>query len=372
MARIVFGAAGEGFGHSSRAQIIGRRLIDAGHEVIFVASNKALEYLSAYFPGLVKPVFGLTFAYRNRQISSLGTVVKNVMGIGEMMRINSELFGKHLRDFNPDVVISDFEPFTAHWAKIRGIPFVSVDNEHVLTHCEIEHVKGALFSRLSGYVITRAYYWAAQAYVVISFFRVKPTGKNVFIVPPVVRSEVLANTPSSGDYIVYYSTAATQKEQITEIFRKYPSQKFYIYGFNEDSQEGNCIFKKRSTEGFLKDMAGARGVIASGGFTVISECLYYRKKMLLLPYDGQYEQMINGKYLEDLGIGLNRKEINEQPLDEYLKLLEQPQMSDDRIIYPDNEEFFRIFGDVLSRLPKPIDLNCKNLEPLNEELKFIK
>ena len=39
MARIIYGVAGEGFGHSSRSHLIGQRLIDAGHDgKVIVAS----------------------------------------------------------------------------------------------------------------------------------------------------------------------------------------------------------------------------------------------------------------------------------------------------------------------------------------------
>ena len=65
MARIIYGVAGEGFGHSSRAHIIGRRLIDAGHTVMFAASMKSLVYLRQYFGDAVKEVFGLSFAYKD-------------------------------------------------------------------------------------------------------------------------------------------------------------------------------------------------------------------------------------------------------------------------------------------------------------------
>ena len=59
MAKVVYGVAGEGFGHSSRSQLIGQKLIDGGHEVIFVASEKSYAYLQQYFGGKVKEITGL-------------------------------------------------------------------------------------------------------------------------------------------------------------------------------------------------------------------------------------------------------------------------------------------------------------------------
>ena len=48
MAKILYGVAGEGFGHSSRSHLTAQRLIDAGHEVMFAASNKSYKYLEKY------------------------------------------------------------------------------------------------------------------------------------------------------------------------------------------------------------------------------------------------------------------------------------------------------------------------------------
>ena len=44
MARIIYGVAGKGFGHSSRSHLIGQRLLAAVHEVMFIGYHKSLTY----------------------------------------------------------------------------------------------------------------------------------------------------------------------------------------------------------------------------------------------------------------------------------------------------------------------------------------
>jgi hypothetical protein len=63
MARIIYAAAGEGFGHASRVHLIAQRLLDAGHEVMFASSHRGLLYLRQYYGEQVKEIFGLTFEY---------------------------------------------------------------------------------------------------------------------------------------------------------------------------------------------------------------------------------------------------------------------------------------------------------------------
>ena len=73
MARIIYGVAGEGFGHSSRSHLIGQKFLDAGHDCIFVGSQKSLVYLKQYFGECVKEIMGNVkpgFAYPRRWLIS--------------------------------------------------------------------------------------------------------------------------------------------------------------------------------------------------------------------------------------------------------------------------------------------------------------
>jgi UDP:flavonoid glycosyltransferase YjiC (YdhE family) len=47
----------------------------------------------------------------------------------------------------------------------------------------------------------------------------------------------------------------------------------------------------------------ARGVIAGGGFSLLSECVYLHKPALSIPVAGQFEQTLNARYLQRLGYG---------------------------------------------------------------------
>ncbi|HNS23055.1 MAG TPA: glycosyltransferase family protein [Sedimentisphaerales bacterium] len=227
MARILYGVAGQGFGHSSRSHLIGQHLIDAGHDVLFAASRQSFSYLRRHFGEKVKEIAGLSLVYRNGQLLPVKTLSTNLSRVFQNRRTNLELYRKVFEPFSPDLVISDFEPFSAWWAWRHGIPFVSILNT-------------------------------------------------------------------------------------------FHDHQFRIHGFNEARRCGNCEFKETSTEGFLQDLASCRGVIATAGFSLLSECLYFRKKGLLLPVQGQYEQIVNARYAEKLGLALNRLSLNVQTLIEYL------------------------------------------------------
>ncbi|HLB74732.1 MAG TPA: glycosyltransferase family protein [Sedimentisphaerales bacterium] len=366
MARIIYGVAGEGFGHSSRSHLIGQRLIDAGHDLIFVGSRKSLLYLRQYFgppKAEVKEIFGLSFAFEGGRIDKSQTLKKNLLKLPEANRRNDELFKQHFEPFDPELIISDFEPFSAWWgwAWRNGVPFVSIDHEHVLTLCKLEHKAENWFSRLTAQTVTRCHYVGAVSYIIINFFKAPLRIDSAVLAPPVVRPVVTELKPTPGEHILLYSTIGEDHERLRDMLGKFGDYKFFIYGFDKTLSlpldYKNCAFKKRSTEGFLNDLAAARGVIASAGFSLISECLYLKKKMLLLPVAGQYEQVINAHYIEKLGLGISAKELDEPAITRFLDELDKPIPDDERILWPDNKEFFKILQQQLNSLDTPVTLD---------------
>jgi uncharacterized protein (TIGR00661 family) len=356
MARIIYAVAGEGFGHASRSHLIGQRLIDSGHDVIFAASNKSRAYLKEYFGQRVKEVFGLLFHYRSGRVNSFTTICKNIVRFPKGFSINHRLYKDCFDTFRPELIIADFEPFSAWWALRHRVPFFSIDHQHLLTHCFLEHPPGNLLARLNAYVVMRCYYGWANSYVIINFFRAPAKVSSAVTAPPVLRPEVESLKAENSDYIVIYVTHGMNEGRIRRMLHSFAPQKFVVYGFNKFQQDENITFKERSTEGFLHDIASSKGVVGSAGFSLISECMHLKKKMLLLPLSGQYEQFINAYYVQSLGLGLSRNELNEKSLSEFLEETGKPMPDDERILWPSNEGFFAVLREQLNRLNKPITL----------------
>jgi hypothetical protein len=72
--------------------------------------------------------------------------------------------------------------------------------------------------------------------------------------------------------------------------------------------------------------------------------------MLLLPLVGQYEQLINARYVEKLGLGVWSKQVDDAVVSRFLERTGEPMPQDGRILWPDNEKFFETLRGVLSRL----------------------
>ena len=307
MSAVFYGVAGEGFGHSSRAHLIGQWLLEAGHEVIFLASNKSFRYLNRVFPGRVIKTCGPSFVYSENRVSLSRTFFHNLRQFPEFL---NSAFSRELRSFRPELVISDFEPVSALWAKLNRIPCISIDHEHLLSNAFYQDPEISGFVRYLSRKVTEKYLAEPDTYIILNFFRAEVRNSKTLIAPPVVRTQLLNLEPSAQDHIICYATSETILDSFMKTLPRIRDQKFFIYGTNEDRTVKNCIFKSASTEGFLKDLSTCRGIIATGGFSLISECLHLRKKMLLIPIQNQYEQMINAVNMKRLSLGQYSANIN--------------------------------------------------------------
>mgnify|MGYP000968221544 CR=1 FL=1 len=356
MARIIYGVAGEGFGHSSRSHVIGQHLIDAGHDVLFAASRKSLSYLRKHLGDKVHEIAGLSLVYRDGNLRPIETLATNLSQVLRNRRTNLALCRTVCETFCPDLVISDFEPFTAWWAWRHGVPFISIDHQHLLTMCELEHPPGIRLSKLSANITTRCHYFGAAAYLIVNFFYAPVKHGRAILTPPVVRPVVESLKHASGDHILIYTTDISWKNKLSALLNSFPSHTFHVYGFDESRRIGNCEFKRTSTERFLQDLASCRGIIATAGFSLLSESLYFRKKLLLLPIQGQYEQVLNAQYAERLGLALNRTSLDADTLREYVSFLDHPIPNRCEILWPDNKAFFDILDRTLDAVWPPFDV----------------
>ena len=89
----------------------------------------------------------------------------------------------------------------------------------------------------------------------------------------------------------------------------------------EDQVEGNVRYRPFSEKGFIDDLASARAVVAGGGFTLMGEAVFLGKPMLAIPVGGQFEQVINARYLQHLGYGRFCEKLDD--LDELARFLEE-------------------------------------------------
>lgn len=126
MARIVYGVSGEGSGHSSRAREMLRHLFSAGHQTRVVTYDRGIKNLADDFD--VFETEGLSIATAENRVRLVETFTENLKKIPSGLRRLNDMRRECFDAFQPDCVITDFEPMTAYVAMHEKLPLVSLDN----------------------------------------------------------------------------------------------------------------------------------------------------------------------------------------------------------------------------------------------------
>ena len=166
--------------------------------------------------------------------------------------------------------------------------------------------------------VTRSMVPNAVHYLVTTFFY-PPVAKNqTTLVPPILRNAIVEAEPEPGEHLIVYSSG----EENAMAALRASGVPCRVYGMrggpDEGTVDGNLEFKPRSNEGFVEDLRTARGVVAGGGFSLMSEAVYLGKPMLAMPLFGQFEQTMNSRYLEREGYGVAATELTPEVLDRFL------------------------------------------------------
>ncbi|MBS2025533.1 MAG: teichoic acid biosynthesis protein [Deltaproteobacteria bacterium] len=353
--RILYGVVGEGMGHAIRSRVILDDLTKR-HDVQVVVSGRAHDYLQkrAGEHLSVKKIWGLTIVAEDNEVSNFRTVLENLKGaVTGGWPKNVKTYFDIAKDFRPDVVISDFESWSYLFAKNHGIPCISIDNMQIINRCthapEITRGHEADFQIAKG--IVKAKVPGSYHYLVSTFFYPEIRKKRTTLHPPILRPEILAAQEGEGDHLLVYQTY-TSNTELPALLQK-TGRECRIYGLRRDLKaevrEGNLRYMPFSEDGFIDDLRTAHGVVASGGFTLMGEAVYLRRPQLSVPVQGQFEQVLNARYLDKLGFGRMGDEMSSDLLGAFLERVKDYKENLVRYTQDGNTDLLAKLEDVLGR-----------------------
>jgi uncharacterized protein (TIGR00661 family) len=305
MSRILYALSGANRGHTSRVLAVTEELRARGHEVAFCGGGRALEILEQ----LGEPVFPVPAILQvmdGNRVRYWDTVKLNFPHFVNRSTIVARLL-PHIEAFAPDLVVSDFEQFAPRAAEMLGIPVLSFNHQQIVT--ETDYDVPARF-RLEAFLTGRTINSIAPrnaAHVLVSSFFFPPVKDptRTTLIEPIIRRAVRDARPEKGDHVLVYINQAEGMGGLPDVLRDVGGE-FVIYGgaaSEAGRSSGGLHFRRPSIDGFLEDLATARAVICTAGYTLMSEALYLGKPLLVLPNKGTFEQTINAMFLEQDGLG---------------------------------------------------------------------
>lgn len=305
--RIVYGVCGEGFGHSSRAKKVIPYFKKKGHEVFVITYGQAYQILKEFDPIKIE---GVKLYFKEDNMSLSKTFTKNVDGMLKNAKNFPDIM-KRVNAFSPDVFISDMELITPIISHFMHKPLVSFDNQHRLTNLELEVPKEYRRDYFIAKTAVNRVVSRAEQFVVLSFTKPKVKIKNTDVVSPLLREEITTLKPKKKNYVLVYLTKPNRK--LLRHLKKI-KENFIVYGYKKNKVSKNLRFKSAGPH-FVEDLKNCKAIIATAGFTLMSEALYLKKPYYAIPLKGQFEQTLNALFLKDSYLG----DFSEQPTQEDLE-----------------------------------------------------
>jgi uncharacterized protein (TIGR00661 family) len=191
--KILYGVAGVGLGHSSRASTIIKHLESKGHQIKIITYGQALRVLKKDFD--VFKANGPNMVFKRGILKKRLTLKDNLENLPRNLR-RWKKFHTLMQDFSPDICISDMDPLVPILSNWYSLPLISIDNQHRLTNLKLkipkEHYKEYLIAKN----VVKTFVRKADAFIITSFAKAPVRKPKTFLVPPILRPEILKANPS--------------------------------------------------------------------------------------------------------------------------------------------------------------------------------
>ena len=349
---VFYCVCGEGMGHAIRTGVIVDKIKDK-YDVHIFSSDRAYKYLSSKFDNVYE-IGGFNTVYINNKVNNLKTLSDALKRNPTNIKIGYENLYKKAAQLKPDVIVTDFEIYATMVSKLRGIPLISLDNMHIITQAKIDYPKHHLGEMLKAAGVIKTYVVKPKFHILTSFFypKIKPR-KNAVIYPPIIREDILKLEPKEGNHIIVYQTSR-ESEKLVKRLKALKDEEFIVYGFNRNEIDGNLTYKEFNEDEFYDDLASAKAVISNGGFTFISEAIHLKKPIYSVPAIGNFEQTLNGFYVQKLGYGEYHEVMSAKRVANFLKKLPKYQRRLAKVKKTNNDGIVR---ELIYRIEKYSKLN---------------
>ncbi len=318
--KILYAVQGTGNGHLSRAKEL-YAVLNNRVEVDVLVSGSQFE-INCPFP-VKYQLKGIVFVFGKKGgIDYLKTLKAN-----NIFKIIKEIRSCNLSDY--DLIINDFEPISAWASYLRGdLNCISLSHQGAFLSKKVPKPK---WKSWIGKLVLKYFAPSATTYS----FHFKSYDKNIFT--PIIRNDIRRQSVKEKNYFVVYLPFYSD-EKIIKVLSKVKGVKWKV--FSKHSKEAykikNVSIKPIFDSDFERAMAWSKGVICGAGFETPAEAMYLKKKLLVVPMKGQYEQACNAESLKQMGVlvlpSFNKKMV--MPILQWIK--------NDTIIdvdFPDRTQF---------------------------------
>lgn len=288
--KILYAIQGTGNGHISRARDI-IPILQKNHEVDILVSGIDSD---VHLPFPVKYRYqGLGFVFgKDGGIDMLETFKRNSLKV-LFLEINALPVQIY------DLVINDFEPVSAWACYQKEKPCIGLSHQMAVLNKKAPQPK---HFDIVGKAVLKKYAPVSAEYG----FHFQAYDTNIFT--PVIRSEIREHhVRSFGHYTVYLP--AYSDKRIIKVLSKCKNVEWEVFSKRSKKayKHENIRIEPISNTEFVESMASSAGVLCGAGFETPAEALFMKKKLLVIPMQGQFEQQCNAAALKKMGVPVVKK-----------------------------------------------------------------
>jgi len=284
--KVLYAIQGTGNGHLSRARDVIPALLNHKVDLDILISGTQTDIQIPY--PIKYRLKGLSFIFGKKGgVDMWRTYIKS-----NRSRLQKEIKTVPIHEY--DLIINDFEPVTAWGCKLSNKPCYSFSHQAAVLSKNAPKPKK---TDLLGKWILKNY--APTSHQFGLHFKSYENG----IFTPIIRNDIRNQVVSTlNHYTVYLPSYGDGK--LIHFLSQIPDIYWEVFSKHNHKEmvTGKIRIRPITNDAFVKSMASSKGVFCGAGFETPAEALFMKKKLMVIPMKGQYEQQCNAAALKKMGV----------------------------------------------------------------------
>lgn len=286
--KVLYAIQGTGNGHLSRARDVIPALLKQNITLHILVSGIQADIQLPY--PVKYQLKGLSFIFGKKG----GVDMWKTYYKANSHRLQREVKSIPVEEY--DLIINDFEPITAWACKLKHKPCFSFSHQAAVLSPKAPKPKKK--DPLGKWILNN---YAPTSHQFGLHFKAYESG----IFTPIIRKDIrLAEITKGEHYTVYLPSYSDEK--LLKFLSKMKDVRWEVFSKHNKKEHinKNIHIKPITNEAFVKSMATSKGILCGAGFETPAESLFMKKKLLVIPMKGQYEQQCNAAVLAEMGVAV--------------------------------------------------------------------
>lgn len=302
---VAFVVQGEGRGHMTQALALAGFLRSAGHEVVraFVGVSPYRTVPDYFRDALGAPLETFDAPTQVPDRLARGVSVARTTGdaLARLPRFVAAGRRIHQASGAADVVVN-FLDLVGGLSRVvfrTRTPAVAIAHNYVFFHRDLAGPPGSPLARRAVLAYGRATAGRANALVALSYGPLpSDAAQRLVVAPPLLRPQLERLSAWDGGYLLAYALNSGYGELLAAWQKRRPEVTVHCYvdggraALRDEPGERFHAHALRA-DTFLEHLAGCRAYVGSAGFESVCEALWLGKAALVVPTEGQLEQVLN-------------------------------------------------------------------------------